>query len=353
MGLAFIAWLSPHVCLAQQTPLSSILPELLGNTITLLPSNLPDQPNHIAHFRPGSDQLQVPAQVNQALVTLLSTYPLGSPSGGFTYTFDPALGSLTRSSNSFGPSFAERALTTGRGQVSVGFGYQHALYDTFEGLNLRHRDIKFYVQHAECCSRGAAEQATPDGSRLSPPFEGDLIEAGLSLDLASDTSVVFVSYGVSDRLDLSLAVPFVRVELNASVLARIDRLATSSEPTVHSFEGANPDQHLFRLSGLAAGLGDLVLRGKYAFTSNGPVGLAGVVEARLPTGDESNLLGTGGVQTKILGIASFNRGPLSPHVNLGYMFSSKGSLPAVLPGSGTDGASLHDEILERPASTSR
>ena len=120
-------------------PLSSILPELLGNTITLLPSNLPDQPNHIAHFRPGADQLQVPAQVNQALLTLLSTYPLGSPSGGFTYTFDPALGSLTRSSNSFGPSFAERALTTGRGKVSVGFGYQHALYDTFEGLNLRQR----------------------------------------------------------------------------------------------------------------------------------------------------------------------------------------------------------------------
>ena len=106
-GFALITWLSPTVCLAQHTPLSLILPELLGNTITLLPSNLPDQPTHIAHFRPGADQLQVPAQVNQALLTLLSTYPLGSPSGGFTYTFDPGLGTLTRSSDSFGPSFAE------------------------------------------------------------------------------------------------------------------------------------------------------------------------------------------------------------------------------------------------------
>ena len=335
-GLVLIALLSPHVCLAQAIPLSSILPELLGNTITLLPSNLPDQPNHIAHFRPGADQLRVPAQVNQALLTLLSTYPLGSPSGGLTYTFDPALGSLTRSSNSFGPSFAERALTTGRGKVSVGFGYQHALYDTFEGLNLRQGEIQFFVPHTDCCSRGAAATESPDGSRLSPPFEGDLIEASLSLEIASDTSVVFVSYGVSDRLDLSLAVPFVRVELNASVLARIDRLATSSEPSIHSFEGTNPDQHLFRLSGTAAGLGDIVLRGKYAFTSTGPIGLAGVVEARVPTGDETNLLGTGGVQTKVFGIASYNSGSLSPHLNVGYTFSSKGSLPD---------ATLHDEIL--------
>jgi hypothetical protein len=231
-----------------------MLPELLGNTITLLPSNLPDQPNHIAHFRPGSDQLQVPAQVNQALLTLLSTYPVGSPSGGFTYTFDPALGTLTRSSDSFGPSFAERALTTGRGKVSVGLGYQHALYDTFEGLNLRQGQIKFYIPHVDCCSRGAADQSLPDQSRLTPPFEGDIIEASLALELMSDTSVAFISYGASNRLDLAVAIPFVRIELNASVLARIERLATSQEPAVHAFDGPNPDQRVFQLSGVAVGL---------------------------------------------------------------------------------------------------
>ena len=120
LGVAL--WLVPAAGFAQNAPLASILPELLGNTITLLPSNLPDQPNHIAHFKPGPDQLVVPTQVNQALLTLLSTYPIGTPSGGFTYTFDPALGTLTRTSESFGPSFAQRALTAGRGKVSVGFG---------------------------------------------------------------------------------------------------------------------------------------------------------------------------------------------------------------------------------------
>jgi len=121
----------PSTLHAQGTPLSQILPVLLGNTITLQPSNLADQPNHVAHFQPGFDQLQVPARVNESVLTLLSSYPIGTPGGGFTYVFDPALGSLSRSSDTFGPSFAERALTTGRGKVSVGFGYQRATYDTF------------------------------------------------------------------------------------------------------------------------------------------------------------------------------------------------------------------------------
>lgn len=324
---------------AQATPLGLILPRLLGNTITLLPSNLPDQPNHVAHFRPGEGQLEVPSQVNQALLTLLSTYPIGTPSGGFTYTFDPALGTLTRSSESFGPSFAERALTSGRGKVSVGFGYQHAAYDTFEGLRLRergHDGVTFYIPHSDCCSPGSAQQSVPDNSRLTPPFEGDLIEAQLALRMATDSSVLFANYGVSDRFDIGVAVPFVRVSLDASVLATIQRLSTAQDPTVHAFEGADPDQHLFAMAGSASGLGDIMVRAKYAFTPRRAVGLAAAVEARLPTGDESNLLGTGGVQTRLFAIASINRGRFSPHVNLGYTFSSDGSLPG--------DATLSDEI---------
>jgi uncharacterized membrane protein YgcG len=317
------------------TPLASILPELIGNTITLVPSDLPDQPNHIAHFRPGSEQLLVPSQVNQTLLTMLSTYPLGSPSGGFTYTIDPALGTLTRSSDSFGPSFAERALTTGRGKVSLGFEYQHAMYDTLEGLNLRNGEIKFYIPHSDCCSRGAARAQEPDGSRLTPPFEGDLIEATLKLKLVSDTSVVFATYGVSDRLDIGVAVPFVHVSVDASVLAKIERLSTVLEPEVHQFEGTNPDEHTFTAAGAASGIGDIVLRAKYAFNPAAEVSLGGAVESRLPTGNEADLLGTGAVQTKLFGIASMNHSRFAPHLNVGYTFSSKGALPKV---------SLPDEV---------
>ena len=71
------------------------------------------------------------------------------------------------------------------------------------------------------------------------------------------------------------------------------------------------------------------MRAKYAFNPASKAALGVGLEARLPTGDEVNLLGTGGVQTKLFGIASMNRGRFAPHVNVGYTFSSDGALPGV------------------------
>jgi hypothetical protein len=312
----------------ERLPLAEILPQLLGNTIILQPTNLPDQPNHQAHFKPGLAQLEVPRQFNRTLLTLLSTAPVASPSGGFTYTFDPALGTFTRTSESFGPTFAERALTIGRGRVSVGYGYQHATYDTFEGLNLRQRGaVKFYVPHVECCGRGGGTVSQPDGSLLTPAFEGDLVRAELALNLSTDSSVFAVNYGVHDRLDVGVVVPFLRVKMAASVLATVERLSTETEPEIHAFHGADPDSALFSASGSAAGLGDIVLRGKYRVVSAAGGGLAAALDVRVPTGDESNLLGTGGVQTRLYAIGSFTRGKVSPHLNAGYTFSTRGALP--------------------------
>ena len=76
--------------------------------------------NHREHFfAAGTDQRSAPHLINQAIIAQLSTYPLGSSSGSMTYAFDAALGSFTRSSESFGPSFAERPLTIGRRQIQL------------------------------------------------------------------------------------------------------------------------------------------------------------------------------------------------------------------------------------------
>jgi hypothetical protein len=331
---------APRVAVAQtqtqeRLPLSEILPQLLGNTIVLQSTNLPDQPNHQAHFKPGPDQLEVPGQFNRALLTLLSTSPIGSPSGGFTYTFDPALGTFRRTSESFGPSFSERALTIGRDRVSVGFGYQRSTYDTFEGLNLRQRGVTFYVPHIDCCSRGSGQDPESDGSRLTPAFEGDLVEARLALDLRTDASVIAVNFGVTDRMDIGVVIPFLTVSMDASVLARIERLSTEDTPHIHTFEGEDPDTHTFRASGTASGLGDLVARTKYILKRTTGGGLAAGLDLRLPTGDETNLLGTGGVQARLYGIWSDTYGRVSPHANAGYTFSSHGALP---------GTELRDEV---------
>src|SRR5688500_9871885 len=42
-----------------------------------------------------------------------ATLPISSSAGGFTYRLNPGLGTVMRSSDSFGPFFTERSLTAG------------------------------------------------------------------------------------------------------------------------------------------------------------------------------------------------------------------------------------------------
>ena len=324
----------PASCQEARLPLSEILTNLFGDTIVLAPRSTPEVPSHAAHFKPSPEQLQTPQQFNQQIVTLLSTFPLGSSSGGFTYTYDPALGTFSRTSESFGPIFAERALTIGRQRGSLGVAYQRLKYDTFEGKSLRQREINFYIQHTDCCGKVQNGAQTGDGSLLNPAFEGDIIEAALALNLTTNTVVFEATYGLTDRLDLGVAVPLVAVDIDASIRARILRLATTANPDLHVFEGDNPDEHIFALSGHAAGLGDVLVRAKYNVLPGRGGGLAAAIDVRTPTGDESDLLGTGALQAKVYGIGSIAVGNFSPHLNAGYTYTSHGGLP---------GASLHSE----------
>jgi uncharacterized membrane protein YgcG len=274
-------------------------------------------------------------------VTLLSSLPFGSSSGGFTYNYDPSVGTFSRSSESFGPLFAERALTIGRERGSLGVSYQRSTYDTFEGKNLKQREIKFYIQHTDCCGKVQNGVQVGDNSLLNPAFEGDLIEAALSLNLTTDLVVFSATYGLTDRLDLGVAVPLVAVDVNASIRARIQRLATAANPDLHVFEGDNPDERTFSETGHAAGLGDIMVRAKYNFLRRRGGGLAAAIDLRTPTGDESNLLGSGALQTKVYGIASVAFGKFSPHLNAGYMRSTRGALSDV--SGGLSDASLKNE----------
>ncbi len=358
--------LTPRSARAQDLPLAQVLPELILRDIVLLPGLL--GPSHVAHFSPLSNDVNNPVVgivqgFNSQMATQFSTFPLGSSSGGMTYVFDESVGTLRRGSASFGPLFAERALTIGRRKLSAGFNYQRTSYDTFEGQNLDDGSIQFYLRHQDCCTFRLLPQAPfseftsmrGDGSRLSPPFEGDIIEASLSLEATTHTTALFANYGVTDRWDIGLAVPFVRVNLDARVQARIVRLVTCSTarvvpvpvpvtcaPDTHTFEYGNPNAtQTVQDSGEASGLGDIVLRTKYHFLRAAGGGLAAAVDVRLPTGDEHDLLGTGGAQAKFLLVASTERGRLGQHVNIGYT-AAGGEVAGTL--AGLTATPLPDEI---------
>jgi hypothetical protein len=306
---------------AQETPLSQLVvglfqPERFLNAVGV-------GPNHTAHFQlsggTGGNEILFlnAALVNQAIITQLTSLPLGSSSGGFTYSFDDDVGTFERTSDSFGPSLAERALTNGKGKLNIGVNFQSSSFDSFEGKDLDSDELKFYLLHNDCCA--------PPGNGIltSPAFEGDLIEASLSMSLRSQSLLFFLNYGITDRFDVSVVVPFTNVEVEATNTASMQRVSTSINPNIHFFNAAERDAVVFADSGSASGIGDIAVRGKWNFYRVAGGGLAAGFEFRAPTGDEENLLGLGTSQAKFSFIASTAWGRLSPHFNLGYKFAGE------------------------------
>jgi len=307
---------APRVVRAQDVPLSDLLPELINADIFLAPPPAGFQ-SHATHFVPGADQQNVPYFFNQQLILQLGTFPLGSPSGGFSYSFDSSTGTFQRSTQTFGPAFAERALTIGKKRFSVGANFQYSKYTTFEGAQLDNGEVKFYLHHA---------------SVTTPPafFEGDLIEVALNLEVSSNTTTLFANYGLTNAWDVAIAVPIQHVSMDASVDATVLRVATGATSPIHTFPNGTTEQ-TFTSSGSASGIGDILLRTKYRFLSMKGGGLAAGVDFRLPTGDEQNLLGTGSTQATFTFIGSSAYGKFAPHYNLAYTASTEGNVDDNIP----------------------
>jgi len=307
--------LLPQPGRAEDRPLSELLSRFFTPENPLILAN----PTHAAHFvaQEGGAFSETVNLLNRNIAYQLSSFPLGSSSGGFTFNLDPTLGTLSRTTESFGPLFAERALTSGKGKLTVGGSYVRNTFDRFEGRGLDDGSLQLTLTHFDI----------PGDNH----FEGDLIDSDLFLKLDTDTFAVFANYGVTDRLDVGVAVPVQRVKMDAVFALTVLPLATQGDAVPsHFFAGGSLTGQLAE-SGDASGIGDVVLRGKLGLTSGDWGGVAAAVDVRLPTGDEENLLGTGATQVKGFLILSGGKSKFSPHLNAGYTFTGDSDKLGVLP----------------------
>lgn len=309
LALAF-AISAPARVHAQSLNLRDLLTDFLRQGITLAPPAVGT--NHAAHFI-GEDSPQFGALdlMSTEIARQLSSYPLSSSAGGFAYQLDPDLGVFVRQSNSFGSIFTERPLTLGKGRYNIGVNFSQFTFDDLDELSLRDGEMRLVFTHLD---------TNGDGSTLTPFVEGDVITARMFLDIRTNVTSFVGAFGVSDRLDVGIAIPVVATEIDASADAHIERLATGDGEfrDTHSFASGG-DRQIITKSGSSAGLGDIVLRAKLRVADNGVAILALAGDARLPTGDERDLLGTGAFWLKGSIVGSMNTTPVSPHLNLGYV----------------------------------
>jgi hypothetical protein len=304
------------------TELSRIFTELYGHEGLVVNSlaSLSGGVSHSAHFNSAFESEF--SQFGTALTGQIVSLPLPAPASGFTYQFDPGLGVFTRSTSTFGPILAERADTIGARRVTLGFAYQRLAFDSIESMDLKSIPAVFTHDNAEL--RGGRE---------------DVITTVNAIDSKVGRSAAFITYGVTNKLDVSIAVPYISVDMVVVSDATIHRIGTTI-PEVHFFRAADDsigDRRIFTAFGHASGIGDITVRMKQRVSSNPKNGLALGLDLRLPTGDERDLLGTGAAGLQPFAAWSANYETFSPHVNLGYQWNGSSLLGGDLDSGVSDG----------------
>ncbi len=293
-----------------------------------------------------------------ATATQLTLLPLANPASGFVYQYDPQTGLYSRSSQSLGPVLTERGETIGRHKFAFGGSYQRFRFQKLDGIDLHHIPALL----------PAVKSSAPAGD---PYLLGQFVSTQNSVDIKMNQFTFFATFGITNRIDISVAVPFMQVGFNVNSAATINRIAgtepillpnpspTGNAPVLtccsnggpgpygpifaNYFDPKNPATSIQRIfsnnhstaqgdlywnpsNSNAQGIGDVTLRAKTNLYHNESASFALVTDVRLPTGDASNFLGSGTLGLKPVAALSFREGWFTPHVNLGYQWNGSSVL---------------------------
>jgi len=306
---------------SRATDLVDVIPNLFGGSLgTTISQNgvsrATQEPELARRFR------DLPA----ALAAARSQVPVPSATGAFRFAWDGDLDTFVRSEQSLGPNLAERAPTLGKGVLTIGFSYTHSDFDSFEGDDLG--SLRF-EQPALSASFLASR---PEADQIA--FGDDILQTQLDLSFRLDLFYVSAAYGVSDDIDVSIALAVNHISMKGRALAQtLDPMGNgatvfgSDQPGVIT-TGVGPIcGRPFRcvtdsFDESATGTGDVFLRGKWNFANTRWADFAAVGIFTIPTGNGGDLLGFNDPTFTPWLIASKSFGAISPHVNLGYAFRS-------------------------------
>jgi len=241
---------------------------------------------------------------NEAFGTQIGQLPLATPASGFIYTFNGSV--YTDTQESFGPLLAQRLETIGRHKLYLAFTYQRFGFSEIDGNDLSNIPILLNFP------------AEPPNAQVVTATEN-------RVDATVDQFAAFATFGLTDRIDVSVAVPFERISMGVT--------STGTEYCSTCTAKASFNQSL---AGSADGIGDLVVSTKSTllkhkstllFRHKEEFGLALGAELRFPTGDARNFLGSGALGVKPYFVVA-RQGVVAPHLNVGYQWNSDSVLAA-------------------------
>jgi hypothetical protein len=209
----------------------------------------------------------------------------------------------------FTPIFTESASTVGKGQWLVGSNASHFNLSRIRGADLDELEFQFWQD---------------EGS--------DYVLVNMPFNVDASLLTLFGSYGISDRLDVGVALPIVRLtisDVNTTFSVVGDQSGCRYSPGDLNCEGRGNRDISIALSNFndiaetETYLSTLALRAKYRFPSTSPRRtMAAVVDVRVPIGrDDESSLGSGNFGTRITLIGEYEASAsFKPYANVGAQF---------------------------------
>lgn len=230
--------------------------------------------------------------LNSLIAANVSSFPLTSTNAAIILDLETGKTPETPR-ESLGPLFTESAQTIGR-KLNLSFNFSH--YNLAEFRGFATEDFRFAFTYADVNLSGVLGDH---------PAENDVVEIFPDLNIDASTAVFYATYGLTGNFDASLAVPIINLNLSGTARVVINSVSFfQSGLAINSFNGdpLNPSfDTTFTYNESITGLGDVALRLKYHFPNTDH---AGMVDIRLPTGDEKEFLGTGKANAKFMWIWS-------------------------------------------------
>src|ERR1700723_2436882 len=271
---------------------------------------------HEVHFQASSINSFGP--INAEIGVQLSQVPLASPVSGFIFA-----NGVMQEATSFGPVLADRAETLGKRRLFVGASYEYFDFDKADGVNLKSFGAVFTHELEPTICATIPSTPCKNGE---PIYTNDIVATQNRIDIKVHQVTMVATYGLSDKLDVSIALPIVNARVGMTSNATIYNF--EPPPPNHTFAPItnnpretyiSPSNAILTNSGSSAGIGDLRLRGKYVAwrDSKEKSAVAVGIDLRLPTGDAYKFLGSGTWGIRPFVIYSYSA-RISPRASAGF-----------------------------------
>jgi len=228
-------------------------------------------------------------QVDTIVPTLVRTvarsadFPIAATGPDFAYEYRPETGAFERSARPFNPVLIEVPQTLGLHVLQIGISTLWSGFNRQDGGLLRNTKARF-----------AFTGTTPENETV--PIPGNLTFNDFRIE-----DFVFsglVTYGITERWDIGLVVPAVLTTLKAQGRSTV-RIAGEKNLLV--------TLDRFDIDDSKLGIGDVLLRTKYALDPLWGMTFAPAFVLRLPTGNPNNFQGIGDT-TLTPGVAAMHSG---------------------------------------------